>query len=86
MYRLIRMKEPPLLLSLFEPYKSDKPSRGPRKDIKIPTSIKTDWGLNSFQVKYAHFWNNIPPYIRDAHSYSIFKKCIRQYLNRTDNV
>ncbi|WP_205155510.1 hypothetical protein, partial [Faecalicatena contorta] len=64
MYRLVRMKEPPFLLSLFEPYNPDKPQRGPRKDLEIPSKIKTDWGLDLFQVKYAHFWNNIPPCIR----------------------
>ena len=84
LYRLIRMKEPPFLLSLFEPYKSDKPSRGVRKDLKIPSSITTDWGINSFQVKYAHFWNNIPPCIRDLHSFTRFKKSIRQYLYSSD--
>ena len=84
MYRLVRMKEPSFLLSLFKPYKSDKPSRGPRKDLKIPTNITTDWGLHSIQVKYAHFWNSIPPCIRDIHSYSRFKRSIRQYLHRTD--
>ena len=61
MYRLIRMREPPFLLSFLKSYKPEKPSRGPRKDLHIPTSITTDWGLNSFQVKYAHFWNGIPP-------------------------
>ena len=30
MYRIIRMKEPPLLLSFFKPYHSDKPQRGAR--------------------------------------------------------
>ena len=29
MCRIMRMKEPPLLLSLFKPYHSDKPTRGP---------------------------------------------------------
>ena len=42
MYRLVRMKEPRILLPLFTPYKTDKPSRGPRKDLKIPTNIATD--------------------------------------------
>lgn len=80
MYRLVRMREPPFLLSLFEPYKSDKPSRGPRKDLKVST-LKTDWGRNSFQVKYAKLWNIIPPCIRDLHSYSQFKRSIRTYLH-----
>ena len=71
MYRLIHMKDPPFLLLLFTPYKTDKPSRDPRKDLKIPINITTNWGLNLFQVKYAHFWNNTPPpCIRDIHSCS----------------
>ena len=63
------MKEPPFLLSLFKPYKSDKPTRGVRKDLKIPSSITTDWGINYFQVKYVHFWNNIPKYVNYIHSH-----------------
>ena len=38
MYRLIRMREPPFLLSFFKLYKSEKPLRGPRKDLDIPES------------------------------------------------
>ena len=78
------MREPPFLLSLFKPYKSDKPTRGVRKDLEIPDSITTDWGINSFEVKYAHFWNNISLCIRDLHSYTRFKKSIRQYLYSRD--
>ena len=85
MYRVIRMKQPPFLTSLFKPYKKDRSSRGPRKDIKIPTATY-DWALYSFQIKYAKFWNNIPPCIRDVPSYSIFKKNIRQYLYNLDNI
>ena len=84
MYRLVRMKEPPFLLSLFEPYKSDKPQRGVRKDLEIPSKITTDWGRNSFQFKYAQFWNNIPSCIRDLHSFTLFKKSIRKYLHSRD--
>ena len=59
MYRLVRMKKPPFLLSLFKPYKSDKSSRGPRIDLDLIT-VTTEWGLYSFQVKYANYWNKIP--------------------------
>ena len=83
MYRLIRMKEPPFLLPLFNPYQTSRPNRGPRKDLDIP-AVSTDWGLRSFQVKYANFWNSIPPCIRDIHSYSRFKKSIKNYLYKLD--
>ena len=83
-YRFVRMREPPLLRTLFEPYKSDKPTRGPRKDLKVPT-VPTDWGLYSFQVKYAKLWNLIPPCIRDLPSYRRFKKSIRLYFHRLEN-
>ena len=85
MYTLISMRESPFLLSFFKPYKSGKPARGPRKDLDTHSSVTTDWGLNSFQVKYAHFWNSIPPCTRDLHSFSKFKKGIRQYLYRSDD-
>ena len=75
------MKKPPLLTSLFNPYFSDRPSHGPRKDLDIPYS-STVCGLNSFQIKYAHFWN--PPGIRDLLIYSRFKKSIKQHLLKND--
>ena len=68
MYRLVRMNEPPFFLSLFKPYKSDKPTRGLRIDLD-PITVTTDWRLYSFQVKYANYWNKIPPFIRDLPSY-----------------
>ena len=85
MYRIVRMREPPLLCTLFEPYKSDKPTRGPRKDLKV-NLVPTDWGLYSFQIKYANLWNSIPPCIRDLHSYSRFKKSIRLYFHKLENI
>ena len=60
MYRLMRMRETPFLLSLFKPYKSNRPTRGPSKYLDIPTT-SYDWGLYSFQVKHAQFWDRIPP-------------------------
>ena len=85
MYRLVRMKEPPFLLPLFKPYKSDKPTRGPRIDLD-PTTVTTDWGLYSFQVRYSNFWNKIPPCLRDLPSYSRFKKAIKQYIYKLDTM
>ena len=83
MYRIVRLKEPPILLSVFKSYKPYRPVRGPRKDLE-PIKVTTDWDLNSFQVKYSKFWNNIPPCIRDLPSFSRFKKVIRQYLYKSD--
>ena len=83
MYRLVRMNEPPFLLSLFKPYKSDKPIRGPRIDLD-PITENADWGFYSFQVKYENYWNKIPPCIWDLPSYSRFKKATRQYIYRLD--
>ena len=84
MYKIIHMKQPPFLLSLFKPYKRDRPPRGPRKDLDIPSVIH-NWGLHSFQVKYAKFWNTIPPCIRDLPSFKQFKKSIKTYLFSLDN-
>ena len=76
MYRVVRMKESPFILPLFKPYQTDKPNRGPRKVLEIST-VTTDSGLLSFQVKYAELWNKIPPCIRYLSSYSKFKKSIK---------
>ena len=53
MYRVVRMKEPPFLLPFFKSYFSDKPQRGPRKDLAVPI-VSTDSGLLSYQVKYTN--------------------------------
>ena len=83
MYRIVRMKEPPLLSSLFNPFTTDRPTRSPRKDLDIPLSL-IDWGFNSFQIQYAQFWNSIPPCIRELPTFSRFKKSIKQYLLKDD--
>ena len=41
MYRIIRLKEPPLLTSFFKAYKTDRPVRDPRKDLE-PIAVTTD--------------------------------------------
>ena len=46
MYKIVRFKEPPILLPLFTTYQSDRPTRGPRKDLdtaKLPS--------DTFQVR-----------------------------------
>ena len=83
-YRVVRMKEPPLLLPLFKPYRTDKPKRGPRQDLSIP-SVSTNSGFLSFQVIYAKLWNAIPPCIRYIPSYSRFKKSIKVYYVKFEN-
>ena len=83
MYRVVRMKEPPFLLPFFKPYQTDKPQRGPRKDLVVPL-VSTDSGLLSVQVKYAKLWNSIPPCIRYQASFSMFKKSIRSYFLNMD--
>ena len=80
MYRVVSMKEPPFILPLFKPYQTDKPKRGPRQDLEIPT-VSTDSGLLSLQVKYANLWNAIPPCIR----YSQFKKSIKIHFSKLEN-
>ena len=84
MYRVLRMKGPPFILSLFKPYQSDKPKRGSRQDLEIPT-VSTDSGLLSLQVKYAKLWNAIPPCIRYLSSYSKFKKSIKIHFSKLEN-
>ena len=56
MYKVVRMKESPILTSLFIPFNSDKPIRGLRKDLDI-AAVHTVRGLNSFQVRCAKLWN-----------------------------
>lgn len=84
MYKIIRMKQPPFLAPLFKPYIRDRPTRGPRKDLEIPPATH-NWGVQSFQIKYAKFWNKIPPCIRDLPSFNQFKKSIKSYLFSLDN-
>ena len=79
MYRVVRMKEPPLLLPLFKSYHTDKPTRGPRKDLVTQTML-TESGKNYFQIKYANFWNSFPPCYRVLPSFSQFKKAMKTYF------
>ena len=72
------MKEPPSLLSLFTPFQSDRPTRGPRKDIdtkKVPR-IRS--------MEDTHMWNSVPQNTRDLPSYSRFKREIRRHLFMMD--
>lgn len=79
MYKVVRMREPKILTSLFTPYASDKPQRGTRRDLDIPFT-SSEMGINSFQVKSAKLWNSIPAHIRDLPTYSQFKRAARKYL------
>ena len=75
LYRIVEMKEPPILLSLFNPYRPARPRRGPRQDLETPTAPS-----NTFQTKFANMWNSLPLNLRDLPSYSRFKRGIRRYL------
>ena len=83
MYRLVRIKEPPLLLPLLRSYHTEKPTKGPRKDLDIPTML-THSGKNSFQVKYANLWNELLPCYRDLPPFLRFKKSVRLYFLKLD--
>ena len=48
LYRIVRMMVPPILLSFFTQYLSDRPSFGVRKDLKIGSAP-----ANAFQIKFA---------------------------------
>ena len=73
------MKEPRFLIPLFKPFQSDRPTRGPRKDLDTK-KVSSD----SFQGKYAHLWNSTPQNIRDLPSYSRFSGEIRRHLFTMD--
>ena len=72
---IVRIKEPPILPSLFTPYQPDRPTRGPRKDLDI-VKLPSD----TLQVSYAKLWNSVPQNTRDVPSISQFKCEIRRYL------
>lgn len=75
LYRVVRMKEPPILLSFFKPFRPTRPTRGPRKDLENPSAPS-----NTFQSKFAKRWNSLPLNLRDLPSYSCFKRGVRRYL------
>ena len=79
MYRIVRMREPPILLPFFSPYESNRPTRGPRKDLD--TSKQPS---DTFQVRYAKLWNSVPQSMRDLPSYSCFRREIRRHLLNLD--
>ena len=79
MYKVVRMREPTILTSLFTPYTSDRPQRGSRTDLKIPYII-SDMSTNSFQVRSAHLWNSFPTHIQNLPTFSQYKRALRKYL------
>ena len=79
MYRIVRIREPPILLPFFTPYESDRPTRGPRKDLDISKQSS-----DTFQVRYAKLWNSVPQSTRDLPTNSCFKSEIRRYLLNLD--
>ena len=83
MYKIIQMKEPSYLASLFETYDSKKPTRGIRKDLKVPY-LSSVPGTNLFQVQSAKMWNALPTCIRDLPSLCHFKNAIWKHLFNLD--
>ena len=83
MYRVVRMNQPPFLLPLLKKFISDRPTRGPWKDLDTP-KVSTNFGLLSFQVKHVNLWNLIPPCIRYLPSFTQFKKSIKIHLMKME--
>ena len=79
MYKIHRLGKPTYLADLFRRYQPRGPSRGERKDWSIPIA-RTNFGLSSFQIKCAHFWNSLPSSVRDLPSISAFKTAVYKYL------
>ena len=79
MYKVVRMREPKILTSLFTPYASDRPQRGTRTDLNVPFT-SSEMGTSSFQVKGAKLWNSIPIEIRDLPTFSQYKRALQKYL------
>ena len=53
MYKVVRIRESKILISLITPYASDRPHLGTRTDLNEPFT-SSEMGTNSFQVKSAH--------------------------------
>ena len=79
MYKIHRLGEPTYLANLFRHYQPKGPSRKERKDWSIPIA-RTNFGLSSFQIKCAHFWNSLPSSVRDLPSPYAFKTAVYKYL------
>ena len=79
LYRIVRIREPPILLPLFTEFQPERPTRGVRKDLETGSAPP-----NTFQTKFAKMWNSTPTELRDQPSYSRFKRGIKQYLTNLD--
>ena len=79
MYKLMQLRQPNYLLQLFTRYESSRPSRGLRKDLRIP-HVTSEMGRTSFQVQSANLWNSLPVALRDLPSLTRFKREFRKHL------
>ena len=60
LYRIVRIRDAPILLPFFMPFRSDRTNSGVRKELEIGSATS-----NAFQTRFAKIWNFIPSFIRD---------------------
>ena len=83
MYKLMHLKEPEYQTQFFTRYESTRPTRGLRKDLRIP-HVLSEMGRTSFQVQSAHLWSSLLVSLRDSPSLLRFKREYRKYLLDND--
>ena len=75
MHTIVWSNEFSILLSLFTPYQSNRPTSGSIKDFEF-----TNLSSGTFQVRYAKLWNSVPQSTRDRPSYWRFKRYIQRHV------
>ena len=82
-YKILRLREPSYLATLFEKHKPRPTSRGVQPELKTPAlNYKTSDG--AFQVQSVKLWNSLPPSLHYLPSFSSFKRAVHRHLLELD--
>ena len=83
MYKIMRMHNPDYLESLFFRYVPRFATRDEIKELTAPV-MRTETGINSFNVRGAHLWKSLPAEVRSLPSLSRFKTTLRGHFLTLD--
>lgn len=79
LHRFFSSLRPAYLVERYQPYSSERPTRGHMPPLRIPP-FKSEFLENSFLVKSSYLWNALPPTIRNCTSIPSFKRSAYAYF------
>ena len=62
------------------------PTSGPAVGSVLRAGVNTsNYGRRAFSFAGPRAWNSLPEYLRQASSFSVFKRCLKTYLFKSQN-